>query len=85
MVSYIHIAKQRVAKHILAEANARNNRNSIAGQWCGKHAFATIEGAVFSMDPPRDYISSPVANQKSVVEREREWSESSAVKEEGFA
>jgi hypothetical protein len=27
---------------------------------------------------PRDYISSPV------VEREREWGESSAVKEEGF-
>jgi hypothetical protein len=32
------------------------------------------------MDPPRGYISSPVVNQKSVVEREREWSESSAVK-----
>jgi hypothetical protein len=33
---------------------------------------------VFSMDPPRDYISSPVVNQKPVVEREREWRESSA-------
>jgi hypothetical protein len=30
------------------------------------------------MGPPPDYIKSPV------VEREREWSESSAVKEEGF-
>jgi hypothetical protein len=39
---------------------------------------------MFSMDPPLNYISSPVVNQKSVVEREREWSESSAVKEEGF-
>jgi hypothetical protein len=39
---------------------------------------------VFSMDPPRDYIGSPVVNQKSVVEREREWGESSAVDEEGF-
>jgi hypothetical protein len=39
---------------------------------------------VFSMDSPRDYISSPVVNQKSVVEREREWSESLTVKEEGF-
>jgi hypothetical protein len=39
---------------------------------------------VFSVDPPRDYISSPVVNQKSVVEGEREWSESSADKEEGF-
>jgi hypothetical protein len=24
----------------------------------------TIEEAVFSIDPPRDYISSPVVNQK---------------------
>jgi hypothetical protein len=39
---------------------------------------------VFSMDPPRDYISSSVVNQKTVVQREREWSESSAVKEKGF-
>jgi hypothetical protein len=39
---------------------------------------------VFSMDPPRDYISSPVVNHKSVIEREREWGESSAVKEKGF-
>jgi hypothetical protein len=36
------------------------------------------------MDPPRDYISSPVVNQKSVLGREGEWSESSAVKEEEF-
>jgi hypothetical protein len=39
---------------------------------------------VFSMVSSRDYISNPDVNQKSVVEREREWSESSAVKEEGF-
>jgi hypothetical protein len=44
----------------------------------------TTEEEVFSMDPPRDYIGSPVVNQKSVVDREREWSESSAVKEEMF-
>jgi hypothetical protein len=37
---------------------------------------------VFSIGPPRDYISSPLVNQKSVGERE--WGESSAVKEEGF-
>jgi hypothetical protein len=36
------------------------------------------------MDPHRDYISSPNVNQKSVVEREREWGESSPVKEEGL-
>jgi hypothetical protein len=76
-------ARQRVAKHIPAESNPRNNRTSIARQRCGKHAFATIEEA-FSMDPPRDYVNSPVVNQKPVGEREREWSESSAVKEEGF-
>jgi hypothetical protein len=58
---------------------------------------ATIEEAVFSMwfaycwatdvfsvGPPGDYISSPVVNDKSVVEREREWVESSTVHEEGF-
>jgi hypothetical protein len=80
------IARQRVAKHIPAEANARNNRTFIARQRGGKRAFTTIEEAVFPMGPPRDYISSPVVNQMSVVEREREreWSESSAVKEEGF-
>jgi hypothetical protein len=35
------------------------------------------------MGPPLDYISSPVVNQKSVVEQE--WGESLAVKEEGFS
>jgi hypothetical protein len=39
---------------------------------------------VFSMDPSRDYVSSTVVNQKSAVEREREWNESLAVKEKGF-
>jgi hypothetical protein len=39
---------------------------------------------VFSIHPPQDYVSSPVVNQKSVVEQEGEWGESSAVKEEGF-
>jgi hypothetical protein len=39
---------------------------------------------VFSMGPSRDYISSPVVNQGSIVEREREWSNPSAVQEDGF-
>jgi hypothetical protein len=64
------IARQRCAKHIPADENARNNRISIARQRRGKHAFATIEEEAFPMDPRRDYISSPVVNQKSVVERE---------------
>jgi hypothetical protein len=49
------------------------------------HCWAT---EVFSIGPPRDYISSPVVNQKPVGERERErereWSEYSADKLEGF-
>jgi hypothetical protein len=40
---------------------------------------------MFSTVPPRDCISCAVVNQKSVVERERDWRESSAVKEEGLA
>jgi hypothetical protein len=56
------IASQRVAKHIPATTN-----NSVAMQ-CAVNT--KIEEEVFSMGPPRDYISSPVVNQKSVVERE---------------
>jgi hypothetical protein len=45
------------------------------------HCWATD---VFSVGPLRNYISSPVVNQKPVLEQEREWSESLAVQEEGF-
>jgi hypothetical protein len=62
------IARHRVAKHIPAEANARNNRTSTTRQRRCKHAFETTEEDMFSMCPPQDYISSPVLNQKSVVE-----------------
>jgi hypothetical protein len=41
------------------------------------HCWATD---VFSTGQPRDHVSGTEQNQKSVVEREREWSESSAVK-----
>jgi hypothetical protein len=47
-VLYIHSARQRLGKHIPAEANARNNKTSIAGQRLSKHASLTIE-AVFSV------------------------------------
>jgi hypothetical protein len=40
---------------------------------------------VFYMDLPQDYASSPVVNQKSVIEEEREWGHSSAAKEEGLS
>jgi hypothetical protein len=43
------------------------------------HCWATD---IFSMDPARDYISSPIVNQRPVVEGEREWASSSAVKVE---
>jgi hypothetical protein len=46
-VTCIPIAWQRLGKHILAEANARNNRTSIARQRISKHGSLTIE-AVFS-------------------------------------
>jgi hypothetical protein len=59
------VDRQRVAKHIPATMNT-----SIARQRRGKYAFATIEETVFSMDPPRDHIRSPVVNRKSVVEWE---------------
>jgi hypothetical protein len=65
------IAKQRLGKHIPAEANARNNRRAafsvvravlIATQRCGKHfsaavnQHATIEEVVFSVGAvPRLY------------------------------
>jgi hypothetical protein len=51
---------------------------------CGSHIIHCWATDVFSMGPPRDYISSPVVNQKWVIEGEGEWSESSVAKEEGF-
>jgi hypothetical protein len=63
------IGRKRVAKHIPVTTNI-----SVAMQ----RAVNTIEEVMFSMDPSRNYASSPV------VEREREWSESSAVRGEGL-
>jgi hypothetical protein len=57
VVPAMPIARQRVAKHISSEANARNNRTSIAKQRRGKQALSTIQD-MFSMIPPGDYISS---------------------------
>jgi hypothetical protein len=47
IVACIPIARQRLGKHIPAEAKARNNRTSIARQRISQHAFLTID-AVFS-------------------------------------
>jgi hypothetical protein len=40
---YAPIAWQRVANHIPAEANARNNRKSIARKRRGKQALSTLQ------------------------------------------
>jgi hypothetical protein len=48
IVTCTPIARQRVAKHIPAEANARNSRTSIARQLRGKQALSTIQ-ALFSV------------------------------------
>jgi hypothetical protein len=54
-VTCILIARQRLAKQIPAEANARNNRTSTARQRRGKHASSTKE-AVFPVGSvPRGY------------------------------
>jgi hypothetical protein len=62
VVLAVPIASQRVAKHIPVTTNTY-----VAMQ---RDVYTTIEEEVFSMNPPRDYISSPVVNQKSVTERE---------------
>jgi hypothetical protein len=46
IVMCIHIARQRVSKHIPAGVNARNNTTSIARQHISKHASLKTE-AVF--------------------------------------
>jgi hypothetical protein len=66
------IARQRLGKHIPAKANTLNNRRAvfyvirisrIDTQRCGKYIsaavnqHATIEEAVFSMEPPQGYIT----------------------------
>jgi hypothetical protein len=47
IVKCIPIARWRVGKHIPAEANARNNRTSVARERSSKHVSLTIEDGVF--------------------------------------
>jgi hypothetical protein len=54
-------SRQRVAINIAAITNI-----SIARQRRFKYAFAIIEEARFSLGPPRNRVSNPVAIQKSV-------------------
>jgi hypothetical protein len=46
-MTYVLIARQRLSKHIPVEANARNNKTSIAVHRISKHASLATE-AVFS-------------------------------------
>jgi hypothetical protein len=93
VVRAVPIARQRAAKHIPAEANARNNSTSIARQRRGKQVWSTIQ-AVFSVGSVqsgykrvefRSWQFSLVVvgelrqENKTEREREREWSESYAV------
>jgi hypothetical protein len=63
------IVMQRVAKHIPATMNT-----SVAMQ---RSVDTKIEEDILSMIPPREYVSGPVVNLKSVEQRERKRSESS--------
>jgi hypothetical protein len=51
IVTYRPIARQRLAKHILAGVNARNNRTSIARQRIIKQAFSTKKRLCFMRGP----------------------------------
>jgi hypothetical protein len=55
ILTCIPIAKQRLPKHIPAEANVRNNRTSIVRQRRGKHASSTIQAAFSLRSVPRGY------------------------------
>jgi hypothetical protein len=56
IVTYRSIARQRLGKHIPAEAYARNNRTSIARQRISKQALSTIERLCFLHGPCRGVI-----------------------------
>jgi hypothetical protein len=45
-VTCISIARQRLGKHIPAEANASNNSTSIARQRISKHTSLTVEAVI---------------------------------------
>jgi hypothetical protein len=69
------IARQRLSKHV--STNTQHRSSVFCGSCCArcyaertKH-FSTMTD-VFSMDPPRDYISSPIVNQNQISHSGRE-------------
>jgi hypothetical protein len=55
-VTYRPIDRQRLGKHIPAEANASNNRTSITRQQISEEAFSTTEMLYFLCGPCRGDI-----------------------------
>jgi hypothetical protein len=70
IVTCISIARQRLGKHIPEEANARNNRTSIARLRINKHAFLTRE-AVSSACPCKVVIKKGSVGKSQLSEAER--------------
>jgi hypothetical protein len=66
IVTCIPIARQRLDKHIPAEAYTRNNRTSIAGQRISKQAFSTIEWMCFLRGPCRGVIKGRIWYLKEI-------------------
>jgi hypothetical protein len=56
IVMYRPIARQRLRKHILAEAYARNNNTSTTRQRISKQTFSTTERLRFLRGPCRGVI-----------------------------
>jgi hypothetical protein len=71
IVTYILIARQRLGKHIPAEAYASNNRTSIARQRISKQAFSTIERLRFLRCPCRGVIKGQRRSFERVVIKSR--------------
>jgi hypothetical protein len=55
IVTCIPIARQRLGKHIPAEANARYNRTSIGRQRISKHACLTVEAVFYAWSVQSGY------------------------------
>jgi hypothetical protein len=55
IVTYRPIARQRLGKHIPAQAYARNNRTSTARQWISQHASLTIEAVFYAWSVQSGY------------------------------
>jgi hypothetical protein len=68
-VTSIHIARQRLGKHISAEAQARNNRTYIARPRIRKQPFSIIERLGFLRQPYRGVIKGQNRSFELVVDK----------------